>query len=224
MKRNNKFTFDIIGSNETLKKMFRWYMDYNSSLSAPYHNLNHTLGMMQLVIDFTLKSRQRDYGFRIDDEGMFILLVSALFHDFNHTAGRFDDSVNIHHALTGLRDCVSTLEMTEPEKEKLVSVCSEIIRATEYPYIMDDSELTLYQRIIREFDILVVMYDDFVSQCLFGLIEEMRLKNHLMSLSKYTKFLLDAFSEMKLKYSVELFEEHKESFLKQIESFFVLLK
>lgn len=225
MRRNNSLVFDIINSNQMLKEMFKWYINHNASLSLPYHNLNHTLGMMQLIIDLSVKSRKdSSYGFVINDEGMFILLTSALFHDYNHSGSRFDDSINIELAKIGLKSCLDSILIDETQKMKLINVCSAIIDATEYPYTIEDSDLTLYQRIIRECDILVVMFDDFITQCQFGLFEEMRLKNPMISLSKYTKFLLDSFAEMKLKFSMDLFNEHKDKFLKQIESFYQLLK
>lgn len=215
MRKNNKIVFEVIDANDILKKMFKWYMNHNNSLSAPYHNLNHTLGMMQLIIDLTFKSRKNDnYGFKINDEGMFILLISALFHDFNHSAGKFDDSVNIELAKTGLRQCVEDTVESEEYVTKLINVCSVIIDATQYPYVIDNVDLTLYQRIIRELDILVIMFDDFITQCFFGLIEENRYKDYLVTLSKYTNFLLESFGNLELKYSLEMFNENKDNFLK----------
>lgn len=217
MRKRNDIVLTIINSNEELKWFFNWYLQHNNSLTLPYHNLNHTLEMMQLVIDIVQKSRDGKYGIVLTDQDMFILLLSALFHDYNHSGGRHNDSVNIDNAKIGLKTAIQSRYTWNEDTEKLYNECSKVISATEYPY--KNNTLEPKQLILRELDILVVLYDDFLTQSVFGLAEEMKWQDFLMNFSKYTKFLLESFENLSLQYSIDLFDENKDVFLKTIEKF-----
>ena len=71
----------------------------------------------------------------------------------------------------------------------------------------------MYQRIIRECDILVALADDFFTQTLIGLKIEMCVKDWKEFLANETKFLLSSWNELKLDYSKDLVKEHSESIL-----------
>lgn len=221
MQKRNDIVLNFISSNEELKWFFNWYLQHNNSLTLPYHNLNHTLEMMQLVIDIVQKSRDGKYGIVLTDQDMFILLLSAMFHDYNHSGGRHSDSVNIDNAKIGLKTAIQSRYTWNEDTEKLYNECSKVISATEYPYKIN--ALDQKQLILRELDILVVLYDDFLTQSVFGLAEEMKWQDFLKCFSEYTKFLLDSFSKMKLQYSLDLFEENKDNFLTKIDLFAKLL-
>lgn len=223
MHKRHDIVFSVINANSDLKWFFNYYMAHNLSLTAPYHNLNHTLNMMQLVIDIVRKSKDNSFGFVLDEQDLFILLLCALFHDFNHSAGRFSDKINVDNAKQGLKDAIELRYGTGGDAGSLFSTCASIIDATQYPYIIDDESLTLKQRIIRELDVLVVMFDDFITQCVMGLAEEMKWQDFLKCFSEYTKFLLESFNKMKLQYSLDLFEENKDNFLTKIDLFAKLL-
>mgnify|MGYP003504971023 CR=1 FL=1 len=217
MQKRNDIVLTVISSNEELKWFFNWYLQHNNSLTLPYHNLNHTLEMMQLVIDIVQKSRDGKYGIVLTDQDMFILLLSAMFHDYNHSGGRHNDSVNIDNAKIGLKTAIQSRYTWNEDTEKLYNECSKVISATEYPYKINTLEPK--QLILRELDILVVLYDDFLTQSVFGLAEEMKWQDFLMNFSKYTKFLLESFEKLSLQYSIDLFDENKDVFLKTIENF-----
>lgn len=224
MEKRFDIVLEIINSNAELKWFFNWYINHNNSLTLPYHNLNHTLGMMQLIIDIVQQSRKHKYGFVLDDRDMFILLLSGLFHDFNHSGGRFFDKVNIENAKTGLKNAIESRYSMSGDSMQLYKECADLIDATEYPYVISDSDLSVNQMIIRELDILTVLYDDFLTQSVFGLAEEMKWQDFLVCFSKYTKFLLDSFEHMKLDYSIELFNDNKDKFLTTIENYVKILK
>ena len=96
---------------------------------------------------------------------------------------------------------------------RLKDICSNTILATCYPYVIEDEDLDLYQRIIRECDILVALADDFFTQTLIGLKTEMLVKDWKEFLANETKFLLSSWNELKLDYSKDLVKEHSESVL-----------
>lgn len=226
MKVNYKEVYSIVESNSNIKQFFKWYISHCGSLNIPYHNLSHTLGMMGLVIDIYKKSqyKYKEYGFKLTDEDLYYLLLSALFHDYNHSGGKFSDDVNVGIAKAGLRDCLDELVGESETARILLDKCSEIINATEYPYVMDDSELNLKQRIIRECDILVCFYDDFITHNIFGLLSEMKPDDSLRNYTaRYLEFIIDSLNKLKLEYSKEIIRENQNDFFDTVDKFSKLI-
>lgn len=221
MKLDTQLVHKIICANSSLASIYRWYLSHCLSLNVPYHNLRHTLGMIHHVIMVYNKSREvgSEYGFTLNDSDLYVLLISALFHDYNHSAGRFDDSVNISNAITGLRECMSECLVKDDVYETILEQCEENIRATQYPYTVYDIDLTVHQRILRESDILVVLYDDCITQNIMGLAAEMHQTDMEAFLVKYLQFILDAVKDFKLAYSLETWNAESERFLKEIDAF-----
>ncbi|MEZ4114149.1 MAG: hypothetical protein R3B65_01675 [Candidatus Paceibacterota bacterium] len=72
------------------------------------------------------------------------LLIAALFHDFNHSGkSRGKDGEEIEVALMSLRHYIL------PEDRDRLIFISNIIKATQFPYVVPENELTISMRIIR---------------------------------------------------------------------------
>ena len=226
MKLNTQIVHKIIHSNPNLNNMYVWYLNHCLSLNVPYHNLRHTLGMMYHIIMIfnNCKKIDNDYGFSLTDEDLYILLVSALFHDFNHSAGRFDDETNVNTAIAGLRECMNVCLVENEIRESYFIKCSEIIKATQYPYIINDEDLSIHQRILRECDILVILYDDCITQNIMGLAAEMHQNIIEEFFVKYLEFIFKAVNNFKLNYSIDTWKENSEDFLKEMDTFAKIFK
>lgn len=142
---------------------FKHVLEFNTSLYAPYHNMDHLLWVTQKCYEGALyenlDSRQTDK-----------LLVAALFHDFNHTMGESSDDVNIKFAVNGFRDFfMDVLKSTDGE---FMGDVVDIIRATEYPYVISEDILTIEQKIIRDADLMQAISDNWFGMIMLGLSKE----------------------------------------------------
>ena len=184
------------------------------------------MAMMYHICCIYEESNRGKYEFVIDEQGLYILLVCAIFHDYNHSAGKFDDNTNVDTAIKAMKTYFDDnfTEENPQRLEKLKSICENTIWATCYPYIIKDDELDLYMRIIRECDILVAFSDDFLTQTLIGLKTEMNIKSWEEFLVHETKFLISSWSELKLDYSKELVKEHSESVINIINELTLIFK
>lgn len=215
-----------VRANENLSHLFAYYLNTCITQSNPFHNTNHTMAMMYHICCIYEESNRGKYEFVIDEQGLYILLVCAIFHDYNHSAGKFDDNTNVDTAIKAMKTYFDDnfTEENPQRLEKLKSICENTIWATCYPYIIKDDELDLYMRIIRECDILVAFSDDFLTQTLIGLKTEMNIKSWEEFLVHETKFLISSWSELKLDYSKELVKEHSESVINIINELTLIFK
>lgn len=122
---------NIISKYPLLKLGFKYVIKNNKSNLAPYHNLNHMLCVVKYCYNAL------EFMGILDDENTESLLLAALFHDFNHSMGRRDDSFNITQAKLGVIDFYETNNV-------LINLpfINEIIDATQYPYIIDNKYLS----------------------------------------------------------------------------------
>jgi hypothetical protein len=128
----------------------------NSSNYAPYHNLNHILCMVKYAYVIG-KSEE------LSSEEIKLLIISALFHDFNHSQGKEEDSVNIEIANKAVREYVDS---------ELVDDVIDIIKATQYPYTIEYGNLTTLQKVIRDCDFMQTFEPNYIHQVLFGISKE----------------------------------------------------
>lgn len=210
-----------INANEDLKKLFTYYINNCISLTNPYHNINHTFAMMYHICCIYEESQTDNYEFKLDNEDLYILLMSAIFHDFNHSAGKYDDITNINIAKDVMKNYIRTEFINDDEScNHLIKIIGDNIDATCYPYMINDDDLNLYQRILRECDILVSFSSDYFTQCACGLKDEMRIHDWNKFLAEHIKFLLETWKNMKLSYSKKIIEENKVSLLEEVELLF----
>lgn len=133
-----------IRANENLSNIFTFYINNCITLTNPYHNLNHTLAMMYHICCIYEESQNEKYEFHLDDQGLYILLVSAIFHDYNHSAGIYDDMINVTTAINSMEDYFNrNFDSDRETADKVKEIVGNNILATCYPYIIEDSELDL---------------------------------------------------------------------------------
>ena len=97
-------------------------------MTLPYHNIRHTLGVMYHIISiYEYSHTNSDCGFVLEDEDLYILLTSALFHDYNHSGGRFNDDANVYNAKNGLRECLYTYLEDDEQTRIVVEECENAI-------------------------------------------------------------------------------------------------
>jgi len=207
IKKDLKLVFSQIRSSELVKKAFNYYLTHNTTFDNPYHNLNHTLAMMQLII----KYYHLYFGIRSNDQEN--LLVAAIFHDFNHSGGKFSDDINIENAISGFNDFMSKLDIEESRKEHI----RNIIRSTQFPYTKEAYYID--GLLLRECDNLVCFFDDFFTQVLFGLKSEMHTNDIHILIQGEMNFLENSWSNLKLLYSKEIVMEYKDELIGFINDF-----
>lgn len=222
MKLDTKHIHHYIAQNANLRQFYNYYLENCLSLNVPYHNMRHTLGMMYHIIriyELSNDGSHEYYGFRLSQEDLYVLLVSALFHDYNHSAGRFADDVNVNNAINGLRACVTEILEPSDTRDMLLTRCERNIRATQYPYVISDDILDLHQRIMRECDILVILFDDMVTQSIMGLSLEMHQTNLTKFVVDYLRFILERAKGFRLAYAVDTWKDNTDWLMGEIDAF-----
>lgn len=219
MKLNTETVHQYICGNPNLKAFYQYYLGNCLTLSVPYHNMRHTLGMIYHIIRIYEQGRGGLSDVRLSDDDLYILITSALFHDYNHSAGRFSDQVNVRNAKEGLTACLKSILPESEIREEIILTCKKNIDATQYPYIISDDQLDIQQRIMRETDIIVCLYDDFITQSFMGLAAEMHQTNLMDFTVEYLRFLMDSLKVLKLTYSLETWKQEQKRFLAEIDAF-----
>lgn len=220
MKLDTETVHRYIAANPNLKAFYEYYLGNCLSLNVPYHNMRHTLGMIYHIIQMYEQSKTDiSTDIRLTDNDLYILITSALFHDYNHSAGRFSDQVNVRNAKDGLDACLRSILPDGDLRDEIILTCKKNIDATQYPYIILDEQLDQQQRILREADILVCLYDDFVTQSFMGLASEMHQVDLMTFSVDYLNFLLNSIKNLKLKYSIDTWRQEQKWFLTEVDAF-----
>jgi Quinolinate synthetase A protein/HD domain len=161
----------IIGNEEHLYEgdltfYFRTLFFKSRNLHNPYHNFRHMLHVLWLC-----HKACRYYQSELIPRQMRNLLITALFHDFDHPGhphpGEDDpDRINIQIAISGLRRYIMPIDRVFlPEIEAL-------IEATQYPYKIGSEKLDLLGRIIRDADLAQALSPAWIQQVVIGLAQE----------------------------------------------------
>lgn len=129
--------------------------------SNPYHNTRHSLHVM-----WSCYAGAKFHGFGPRDTRN--ICIAGEFHDINHPGKiRGKDRLNIEVAIQTLK------EYLQPEDRDEFQNISDIMWATEFPYVIPDAKLSVSQRIIRDADMSQNFSDVWIQQCWFGLAEEL---------------------------------------------------
>ena len=151
----------IVKKYDSLKLGLKHIILENKSNYAPYHNMNHLLTV-------TFHTYQAlSYMDMLDDENVETLLLTALFHDTNHSMGKKTDDLNIKSSKKFLNKFVKDNDL-ELDKE----LSDSILDATQFPYVIEDKDLDVYQKIIRDADMCQIFEYDYLKQNILGLVEE----------------------------------------------------
>lgn len=151
-----------------LKKEFSIYLN-SESIDAPYHNLWHTINMIEDCYDAYVYENGTARG--CND-----LIIAAIFHDIDHSQGKYSDDVNIERALKRVRELPYYTDEIE-----------NIIKATQYPYVIPAEQLRPKQKIIRDADLMSSFKATLLPHCLIGLSRELNvdLTNMLKGQEKF---------------------------------------
>ncbi len=141
------------------------------NLNAPYHNWRHMFHVLVLcyrACEYYANFRA-DSGstLRISPLDMRLLLIAAIFHDFDHTGKSGNDEINIRLALKALRKHITD------EDRRFLDKISLMIRATEFPHKMSPTTLGLGGKILRDADMSQAFDVSWIQQVIFGLASEM---------------------------------------------------
>lgn len=161
---NNLTGIEIIGKYDYLQKALKYIIENSSSNDLPYHNLNHLITVMKYCHEGLVFIGAKD-------ESIYkLLLVSALFHDVNHSGGKLSDDKNIELAKKSLIDFVESESMDIDLDDAF-----GILDATQYPYVIESSELTTLQSIIRDSDLMQIYEYNWLQQNILGLAKELNI-------------------------------------------------
>jgi 3'5'-cyclic nucleotide phosphodiesterase len=140
------------------------------NLNNPYHNFRHMLHVLWLC-----HKACRYYRDRLTPRQMRILLIAALFHDFDHTGcphpeEEDPDGINIAIAISGLRRHILTNE------REILPAIEVLVEATHSPYKISGDKLDLLGQIIRDADLAQALSPVWIQQVVIGLAQEWRVK------------------------------------------------
>lgn len=158
----------------------------------PYHGIDHLFSVLEMCYKIITNniSYENDVNYKLE------LYIAALFHDYAHSGGKLTDSENIINALDG----VMLFHKANPEFD--LNIVIQIIKATEYPYTIDENDFTLFeQKLIRDADMcylfqplsIVKLYSGLRSE--FGTDYNTFLTNQINFLNS-VKFYNDYYNSM----------------------------
>jgi len=131
------------------------------NINHPYHNLRH-----MLHVTWQCHQASIFYGHLISLHNVRNLLIAAMFHDFDHSGRSGNDDLNIELAIRGFKKHIQPEDI--PSKDDIES----LMRITEYPPMIDSSELTLRAQILRDADISQALSPVWIQQVIVGLAKE----------------------------------------------------
>ncbi len=115
--------------------------------TAFYHSNLHMDGVALLCMSLLPEEAKQNR-----DE-VFCLLAAALIHDMDHTLGEYEDYVNIQNAIAALRDW-TWASKPDSDFKRLLPDIEKLIYITEYPYTEKRKPETVYEKVLRDSDIL----------------------------------------------------------------------
>ena len=131
--------------NALLTRAFKYIIDFNKGAYNPYHSTFHLLDVFATSMEIA-----NTYD-TLTEKDLSELGLAALFHDFNHSGGKFKrDSDNITEAIIGLTQFISWNDLLIKDVGIDEFVVEELINITEYPHTREPD--TIKQKIIRDAD------------------------------------------------------------------------
>ena len=127
----------------------------NPSNQCPYHGIDH------LFTVFEFAANHCDHA-----EHKLELLIAALFHDYAHKGAMGGDHENILKACDGVR------KFHSDNKEFDVNYVIFLICCTEYPYVVEESDLTEEAKILRDADMSYLFQNLSIVKLYSGLRKE----------------------------------------------------
>jgi len=205
--KSNKIleAIEIIDKYDYLQKAFKYIILKNNSNDKPYHNLNHLLTVLKYCY---IGASQEGVA---DEKELRELLLSAIFHDVNHTGGKKTDDINIKNSKKSIKDFVNSQEI-DVDLESI----NKILDATQYPYVIDGKDLNLRQAIIRDADLMQVFEYNWIHQNIAGLSSELNMS--FIDFVKPQRKFLDS-AEFNTNWGKEMKKERWSDVMSQYEMF-----
>jgi len=141
---------------------YSYFVEHNPGNDQPYHNRYHTDCMI-------LNCAAGAADMRLAPEETRILLLSAIFHDFGHSGGKYQDDHNIEVALEGLTAYCGSSESLRGYLTEAV----ELVKSTRFPYVTEPQ--TLSQKIIRDADQMQMYMPGWKKQIFTGMRKEIEI-------------------------------------------------
>jgi hypothetical protein len=210
-----KNIYDIIVHNDLLRDAFKYIVLKNESNLAPYHSFNH----MMLVTQQIYNGFQKSY----EELPYLNLLLAGMFHDMNHTMGKETDEINVKLACVALKDWwrFSGSKIDTSYMVVNINEIVNIIRATQYPYVIKDEDLTRPQQLIRDCDLLIALESNWFQNYL-GLNAEMGVGDVSLTLSKSVEVYGNV--TMRTDWAKEIYEREWPIFMDRLENYNELFK
>ena len=139
------------------RALFDYVKTNNPSANLPYHNNQHQFLVALTTWRLVSVGKWNIPMYDIGDLPFYAkdLFVAALFHDYNHTGGREDDSANIMRALDAMWDWS---KMYDPGQSYFdPDLVANLIMATQFPWqahTYDEAGFDDMRDILRDADIL----------------------------------------------------------------------
>ncbi len=143
---------------------FRVVFLKSQNIRNAYHNLRHMLHVLWLCYQAVLFYQKTKTPLRRHQ--VSVLLIAALFHDYDHSGQLGEDDLNIERAIRGLKK--NLLDEDMDIFEEIV----DCIRPTQYPHVRPSAELTLSQQILRDADMSQALSVAWLQQVVVGLATE----------------------------------------------------
>jgi hypothetical protein len=154
----------LLPAFQTAQKALQLLATENPSNFLPYHNLQHHL----TVAKYCLQGARAEGLTETDTQN---LLIAAFLHDFGHSGGAKTDAENVDLAIDTCREFL--LHNNFPLAE--ISKITDIIRATQYPYVLEAESLNICQKILRDADLMQMYEPTLFSMNISGLASEMKV-------------------------------------------------
>lgn len=116
----------------------------NPAAFAPYHNAQH---LMTVGIAATRLGRY--YTSNTNSAHIGSLLLAGLYHDINHSQGKYGDSVNVSRAVNDMISVMSQLQ--KDLADDTLTEIAELILSTKYPH---NEPRNLNEKIMQDSDLL----------------------------------------------------------------------
>jgi len=194
---------EIIDKYDSLKKGLKFIVLTNKSNYAPYHNLNHLLTVTRYCYEGLR------YMNMLEDDKAELLLLAALFHDYNHSMGKHKDDYNISESKKGIKKFI-----TDEGFDFDIDFINTILDSTEFPYVISEKDLNIYQQIIRDADMCQIFEYDWLKQNILGLVSELNttVKDFLPNQRKFLeglRFLTKYGKSLHKKYFNDVMKEYE---------------
>lgn len=191
---------------DNLSKALRYINDNSKSNDLPYHGLDHVYTVFNHITYFLdyYKDELRVKGtseVNVHEIYEQELLLAALFHDFDHSGGKYPDYVNVQVACDGVKKFWRMYESFNYEHVQW------IIKGTEYPYVIKKDNLTVEQSILRDADLSYMFGDMYLVKAL-GLQKELKAQDDVF-IKGSLEFYKNIPNELTNEYFLGLFNNNR---------------